>query len=64
MIESVHVGFPEGAFMNVPGCYNCTSFSLYNYIITEQKYAVLIVTGHFPANLGICPVNSSLCPTK
>ena len=23
-----------------------------------------VVTGHFPANLGICPVSFSLCPTK
>ena len=34
------------------------------YKNTQVGVAVLTVTGHFPANLGICPVNFSLCLTK
>ena len=31
---------------------------------TRGKYSAQSVTGHFPANLGICPVDFPLCPTK
>ena len=31
---------------------------------TRGKYSAQSVTGHFLANLGICPVDFPLCPTK
>ena len=34
---------------------------MYIHTQTCDPVAVLIVTGHFPANLDICPVNYSLC---